>query len=107
MEKELDIALRERIRKVGSEPKLSKISGVAQPSINNIKNNRVAFDNIRMGTLRKLFPNMQIDFLGTGGKTGIEGRLIGMINRLSPEQRADLALAIADKYKGVVEEKLD
>ncbi|MCK4981805.1 MAG: hypothetical protein KAS17_02725 [Victivallaceae bacterium] len=107
MEKELNSALWERIHKVGSELKLSKIAGVSQPNLNHIKNNHVPINNIRLGTLRKIFPNMQIDFLGTGGKKGIEGRIIGMINRLSTEQRADLALAIADKYKGAVEEKLD
>jgi DNA-binding Xre family transcriptional regulator len=107
MEKELNSALWERIHKVGSELKLSKIAGVTQANLNKIKNNYVSVDNIRLGTLRKIFPNMQIDFLGTGGKKGIEGRLAGMINRLSSEQRADLALAIADKYKGTVEERLD
>lgn len=107
MEKELNSALWERIHEVGSELTLSKISNVTQPSINNIKNNRVPINNIRLGTLRKIFPNMQIDFLGTGGQKGIEGRIIGMINRLSAEQRADLALAIADKYKGIVKETLD
>ena len=107
MGKELNSALWERIREIGSELKLSKISGVSQSNLNKIKNNHVPIGNIRLKTLQKIFPNMQIDFLGTGGKKGIEGRIIGMINRLSPEQRADLALAIADKYKGAVEEKLD
>jgi hypothetical protein len=107
MEKKLNSALWERIHEVGGELKLSKISGVAQPSINKIKNNHISIDNIRLKTIRKLFPNMHIDFLGTGGKKGIEGRLIKMINKLSPEQQTDLALAIADKYKNIVEEKLD
>ncbi|MDD5698795.1 MAG: hypothetical protein PHH77_09290 [Victivallaceae bacterium] len=107
MEQELYQALRERIHEVGSELKLSRISGVTQSNINNIKNKNISVSNIRLGTLQKLFPDMQIDFLGTGGKKGIEGKLIAMINKLTPEERIDLALAIAEKYHHAVEEKLD
>ena len=107
IEKRLKKAIRQVIKEAGSEIELSRRSGVGRAHINNIKNKDNICRAIKLETLLKIFPNMQIDFLGTGGKKGIEGRLTGMINRLSPEQRADLALAIADKYKGVVEEKLD
>lgn len=107
MDKELNNALWGRIREVGNELKLSKISGVSQSNLNNIKNGRVPADNIRLKTLRKIFPNMQIDFLGTGGKKGIEGRLMKMINKLTPDEQADLAFALVKKYKNIVEEELD
>ena len=93
--------------KLENEIKLSKISGITQPNLNNIKNNRVPVDNIRLGTLRKIFPNMQIDFLGTGGKKGVEGRINFMINQLNPEQRTDLAFAIAKTYKNIITDKKD
>ena len=107
MDKELNNALWERIHQVGSELELSRVSGVTQANINKIKNNNVPATNIRLGTLLKLFPDMQIDFLGKGGKKGIEGELIAMINRLTPEERSELALAIAAKYSHAVENKLD
>jgi len=50
---------------------------------------------------------MQIDFLGTGGKTGIDGRINFMINQLSPEQRTDLAFVIAKTYKDIITDKQD
>lgn len=107
MEKEFNNALRKRIRETGSEVKLSKVCGVSQSKINRIKNNSVPIDNLRLGTVRKLFPDMRIDFLGTGGKKSMEGKIIAMIGKLTPEERNDLALAIAAKYKHSVEEKLD
>ncbi|MDD5596771.1 MAG: hypothetical protein PHV82_02435 [Victivallaceae bacterium] len=107
MEKEFNNALRERIHKAGSEVKLSKIAGVDQSKINRIKNNSVPINNLRLGTVRKLFPDMRIDFLGADGKKGMEGKIIAMIGKLSPEERNDLALAIAAKYKHSIEEKLD
>ena len=107
IEKELKRAIQEAIKDAGSEIELSRRSGVSRAHINNIKNKDNVCKAVKFETLLKIFPNMQIDFSGTGGKKGIEGRIIGMINRLSSEQRADLALAIADKYRDIVEEKLD
>ncbi len=107
IEKKLKKAIRLVIKEAGSEIELSRRSGVGRAHINNIKNKDNVCGAIKLETLQKIFPNMQIDFLGTGGKKGIEGRIIGMINKLSPEQRADLALAIARKYKDAITEKLD
>ena len=107
IEKKLKKAIQQVIKEAGSEIELSRRSGVGRAHINNIKNKDNICGAIKLETLLKIFPNMQIDFLGTGGKTGIDGRINFMINQLSPEQRTDLAFVIAKTYKDIITDKQD
>ena len=98
-------AIRENIKQVGSEVKLSEMSEIKQPDINRIKNCKVPINNITIGTLRKLFPDMQIDFFGTGEQRGCIGQVTKMLNRLTEQERNEIMLAIVASYPHVVKKK--
>ncbi|MCK4983816.1 MAG: hypothetical protein KAS17_12880 [Victivallaceae bacterium] len=100
-------AIRESIKRVGSEVKLGKTSGLKQPDINRIKNCKVPINNITIGTLRKLFPDMQIDFFGTGGRRGCRAQITQMLNSLTEQERNEIMLAIAVAYPHVVKKKFN
>lgn len=104
IEKEIKKAIRQAVSEAGSEIKLSQQSGVGRAHINNIKNKDNVCKTVKIETLEKLFPNMQIDFWGTGGKKGMEGKIIAMVGKLTPEERDELALTIAAKYRHAVDE---
>lgn len=98
LKQELDKNLRELIKKLGSEKILSERSSITQANINKIKNGHVSFDSIRIGTLQKLFPDMRIDFSGTGSYSGHIGEIIKMLQRLSKDDQLQIMLDIAAHY---------
>lgn len=99
---ELGTAIRKRIEEVGSEPKLSQISGVTQQRINILKNKlhtgSVKIDGIRLGTLIRLFPNMRIDFFGTGNQKSYIGEITKILNGLSETEHKKIYEAILICY---------
>lgn len=106
LEQQLLDALQEVIKDAGSEPKLSGKSGVTQSNINKIKNKKVDIDNLQLGTLRKLFPNMRIDFMGTGGRIGYTAEIVKMLNRLSETEQLQIMLAIAANFPQSTDDKV-
>lgn len=104
--KQLNDALRKAIENAGSEIKLSKISGITQANINNIKNEKIPFDNIKLGTLSKLFPAMQIDFFGSGSQRGHIAKIVKMLNRLTDDEQMEIMLAIATHYPQATDDKI-
>jgi transcriptional regulator with XRE-family HTH domain len=96
-------AVRKAIELSGNEVKLGTKIGIDRAVINRIKNKKTPIDNITVGTLRKMFPDMQIDFFGTAGQKGYSAKIIKMLNQLSDDEQLELMLAIAAKYPRSVE----
>ncbi len=98
-------AIKEAIEHIGSEIKLAEISGIKQPDINRIKNRKTPINNVTIGTLRRLFPDMQIDFFGTGKQRGHVAKIVKMLNRLTSEEQLQIMLDIVANYPHSREEK--
>lgn len=103
MKKELNKALRSLINKFGSEQNLSRESGVTQANINKIKNDNVDFGSIRIGTLQKLFPDMKIDYFGTGEQQGYVGQIAKLLNRLTDDEQKQIHDAIIACFPHVID----
>ena len=87
MKKKLNKALWARIKELGSELELSKKSGLTQANVNKIKNNHVAVENIKLGTLMKLFPNIQINFLGKEEPDDYINQILSFVNNLNLDEQ--------------------
>lgn len=91
-------AIWEAINRVGSELRLAKETKVPQSTINGIKNKKTPVNNITLGTLKKLFPDMQIDFFGTGEQKGYTKKILQLINRLEKIEQEEIYEAIIAHY---------
>lgn len=95
---DLSNAIRVAIEKVGSEVQLAKISGVTRARINNIKNGNIDLHTIKIGTLHKIFPEMQIDFFGTGKQKAYIGKIVSLLNNLSDSEHQEIYASIIKCY---------
>ncbi len=107
---ELENAIKKRIEDAGSEPKLSFVSGITQQRINVLKNGlrygSVKVGSIKLGTLIKLFPNMQIDFFGTGNQKSYVGKIVQLLNRLPESEQEKIHEAIIACYPKLIDNNL-
>lgn len=81
-------------KQYGSQKAFSEATGIHQSRISDYINGNYEFDNLTMGTLRRLFPNMKILFFGseenlqtdTVGEL-LEERMISMIRSLRAQDQ--------------------
>lgn len=83
-------ALREAIRRAGSQTELAKNAGMRQSRISDYLSERYKIENITLGTLRKLFPELEIHYFHSGVKESagdvseaLEERLLTLLRRLN------------------------
>lgn len=88
------LAMNEACKQYGSQKAFSKATGIHQSRISDYINGNYDFDNLTVGTLRKLFPKMKILFLGTDEEVSsdmvsdlLEDRMISMIRSLKPQEK--------------------
>ena len=53
-------AMKEALKAYGSQKSFSQASGIHQSRISDYSNGNYDFENLTVGTLHKLFPNMRI-----------------------------------------------
>lgn len=86
-------ALKLAIVQAGSQTELAKQAGMQQSRISDYLTSRYDLDNISIGVLRRLFPNLSIDYGVSENlpdkcyQVAIENRLLDLFRRLSTEDQ--------------------
>lgn len=86
-------ALEEMIKMAGSQVALAQQRGLTQSQISDYRRGRFRLENVTLGNLYKLFPNVQIDLVGTTQgvvepiSQTLEEQLLTIYRSLSPEQK--------------------
>ena len=104
------IALREAIRRAGSQTELAKSAGMQQSRISDYLSERYELDNITIGTLRKLLQELELcyfssDINGTREEIAdaIESRLLTLFRRLETSDKVlcfeMMARTFGDKFQ--------
>lgn len=99
-------ALQKMCRKAGSQLALSQMTGTSHTAINNILNGRSQIDNVTIGTLRHLFPDMQVIFVPKD-KTPVEESLIAGILNLTETDKVKLLTAIIANFSYALPQEID
>ena len=87
-------AMTEAIRRAGSQKKLSEETGIHQSRISDYANGQYDFGNMTIGTLIKLFPELEIlyfrqpnDAAADAMAEAVERRMLAMFRRLSTDNK--------------------
>ena len=105
-EKEIFSAFQHAIKVHGSQNKLSKATKVPQSTINDICNGNKQIGNIVLSNFLKLFPNMHIDFFGSGYRPLYPEKILKLINHLSGIEQEEIYEAIITCYPHVQDNKM-
>jgi len=95
-------ALKDAIETAGSQSKLADHSGMHQSRISDYLTERYGFNNITVGTLRKLFPEIKIIY-GQNNESlsemenELERQLIGNFKKLSSSEKIQLIIDLSQK----------
>ena len=97
-------ALREAIARAGSQTILAKTAGMTQSRISDYLTRRYDFDNITVGTLRKIFPELRIQYFGdapeqeTGMAQEMEKRVVEHFRNLNAAEKARYLMLVAANF---------
>lgn len=87
-------AMAESIRRAGSQKKLAEETGIHQSRISDYANGLYDFGSMTIGTLIKLFPELEILYFRQPGEAtadamaeAVERRLLAMFRRLSTDNK--------------------
>lgn len=110
-EDEFVIALKEMISRAGSQKIYADSVGIAQSRISEYLNRKITLDGISFGMLLRLFPDLQISFLGSKieRKTSNESKpmeeeLLSLFRHLSPKEQARCLLIIGAYFGESIKE---
>ncbi|MDD5599062.1 MAG: helix-turn-helix transcriptional regulator [Victivallaceae bacterium] len=90
----------------GSQLKLAKKTGVDHGTINKVKNGKKPVLNLTFGTLLKLFPDMQIDYFGTGEQRGCIAKIVKVLNNLTNQEQESIYEAIIACYPQAIDSNI-
>ena len=104
MKEEFITALQDAIRKAGSQTKLAIQAGMHQSRISDYLSERYLFDNITIGSLRKLFPGIHISYNTEWDQSSeiedeLEQHIINIFRSLSPAEKIQLAIKLSELKK--------
>ena len=87
-------ALEEMIKQAGSQVALAQQRGLTQSQVSDYRRGRFRLENVTLGNLYKLFPNVRIDLVGIEPTHEVEPisqtmeeQLLTLYRSLSPEQK--------------------
>lgn len=104
-------ALREAVARAGSQTGLAKAAGMTQSRISDYLTKRYDFDNITVGTLRKIFPELTIQyFLDTprnenGMEQELEKQVIEHFRNLNSSEKAKYLMLVAANFPDKIKEE--
>lgn len=106
-------AMKEALKAYGSQKSFSQASGIHQSRISDYSNGNYDFENLTVGTLHKLFPNMRIIYFPEKNTPQPIDETMEIINRriqiilqsLSPEERVHCFEMLARTYGDKLEEE--
>ncbi|MCI5778424.1 MAG: helix-turn-helix domain-containing protein [Lentisphaeria bacterium] len=97
-------ALREAVHRAGSQTALARSAGMQQSRISDYLSGRYEFGNITIGTLEKLFPELQFVFFpsapypSSGLESEMEKQILEHFRRLSPAEKARYMMVVAAAF---------
>ena len=105
-------AMAAAIKKAGSQKSLAEQTGIHQSRISDYVNANYDFCNLTVGTLIRLFPDLDIIYQQPGDRKGdgsnivatIEKRLLAMFRRLNDEDKILCFEMMSRSFGGKVEE---
>ena len=93
-QEELTRAMQQAIERAGSQTALASIATMTQSQISDYSRGRFQVENITIGVLQRIFPEMKILFFGQEPEPVldpmskiIESQLLAMFRKLSPEEQ--------------------
>lgn len=108
LETEVKEAIREACRKAGSQVALAKMAGMTQGRISDYIGGRCDVGNITLGSLKRIFPGMQIVFFPDGDKSGnsaIETQLLEIFRSLSSADQVKCLTVVAANFGEKIREE--
>lgn len=103
-------ALREAVRRAGSQTELAKAAGMQQSRISDYLSCRYDFDNITLGTLRKLFPELQVLYFAENTvnegevEHELEKQILEHFRHLAPAEKARYMMLVAANFPEKIKE---
>lgn len=97
-------ALRDAIHRNGSQTKLAAVAGMQQSRISDYLSARYELDNITVGTLKKIFPEIHISYfpreenMELSTDVELEKQVIMHFRSLSPTDKARYAMLVAAHF---------
>ena len=106
-------AMEKALKNHGSQKAFAQASGIHQSRISDYSNGNYEFENLTVGTLHKLFPNMRIIYFPEQEISVRPDKTLEIINqriqiilqRLSPEDRVHCFEMLARAYGDKLEEE--
>lgn len=105
----IEKAIREALDKAGTQTNLAEKTGISQGNLNNILNGKISVDKMTVGTLLKLFPEMEISFFrdqripvaqpNFPPPDSIDRKIFDFISRLTPDEKLDCLMFISAKFR--------
>lgn len=100
MKEDFLIALKDAIKMAGSQTKLAAQAGMHQSRISDYLSERYLFENITVGTLRKLFPKIQISYHTEQNHSSeiedeLEQHMINIFRSLPPAEKIQLIVQLS------------
>ncbi|MDD5599310.1 MAG: hypothetical protein PHV82_15290 [Victivallaceae bacterium] len=105
-EKEVLSAFKEACKKYDSQSHMNRITKVPQSTINDIWNGNKTIGNITVGNFLRLFPDMEINFFGSGQPLAYPEKILKQLNRLSDSEQQEVYEAIIACYPHVQDNKM-
>ena len=105
------IALREAVAQSGSQKELAKSAGMTQSRISDYLTQRYDFDNITVGTLRKIFPELKIQYFEeivqneNGMELELEKQVVEHFRNLNSADKARYIMLVAANFPDTIKEK--
>ncbi len=97
-------ALREAIRRAGSQTALAREAGMQQSRISDYLSERYDFNNITMGTLHRIFPELQIAYFRSAApgeanmEEALEKQVLKHFRSLSAAEKARYLMLVSANF---------
>lgn len=103
-------SLREAIQRAGSQTELARVSGMQQSRISDYLSERYDFDNITIGTLRKIFPELQIHYFSKVAQPSsieneLEKQVLELFRGLPASEKARYVMYVAANFGDQIREE--
>jgi len=109
--KEIEIALKEALKRAGTQLALAEKAGISQGNLNGLLNGKNKIENMTVGTLLKLFPDLEMKFSHSGLSNikfdPLEEQALEVIHSLNMREKAKCLAIIAANFNKAVQYKSD
>lgn len=105
----VEVALKEAVKRAGTQLRLAEQSGVSQGNINGFLNGKNKVENMTIGTLLRLFPDIEIKFFpeqrmttattSTNVGDSVDRKIHDFIGRLSSDEKLDCLMFLSAKFR--------